>query len=254
VTTMPSLKLYGERNTGTNYLSRLLDLNLEARLLRGVAPPCLRRLFPRSELARDLYFTLTFGRNLGWKHSVAPSVREIEATGLHSPRLFFVTLTKNPYAWLLSLYRNPYHYRGQAASFEDFLAAPWRPVRRARATAVYENPVVMWNEKNASYIRLAAGLSTINLRYVDLLSDPERAVARIASAWGIDWKASRFRNLEQSTKERNEKSFSYYQDYYLQRRWREELSSGRLDLVNRYLDPHLMETFGYRFCYGKSTG
>jgi hypothetical protein len=248
-----TLKLYGERNTGTNYLHRLLALNLEVHLLPGVVPSYLRRLFPRSELARDLYFALTFGRNLGWKHALAPSPREIGTTSIYSPRLFFVTLTKNPYAWLLSLYRRPYHYRGQASSFEAFLAAPWQPVRRARAPGVYDNPVVMWNQKNASYLRLAAGAPTINLRYVDLLSNPGRTLAQIASTWDIAWKVPEFKNVEESTKEKREKDFAYYQDYYLGQRWREELSEGQLALVNRHLDPGLMEAFGYAFYDGNST-
>ena len=33
------IKLYGERNSSTNYLGRLLELNLEVEGFPGVAPP-----------------------------------------------------------------------------------------------------------------------------------------------------------------------------------------------------------------------
>ena len=34
----------------------------------------------------------------------------------------FVTLTKNPYSWLLSLYRRPYHAGEKAETFAEFLS------------------------------------------------------------------------------------------------------------------------------------
>jgi len=34
----PYLKMYGERNVGTNYLALLIDLNLDATQLPGVMP------------------------------------------------------------------------------------------------------------------------------------------------------------------------------------------------------------------------
>lgn len=38
------LKLYGERNTGTNYLTKLIDLNLDIEQLHGVVPSYIMRL------------------------------------------------------------------------------------------------------------------------------------------------------------------------------------------------------------------
>lgn len=35
----PLIKMYGERNTGTNYLAKLIDLNLHASQLPGVMLP-----------------------------------------------------------------------------------------------------------------------------------------------------------------------------------------------------------------------
>ena len=37
----------------------------------------------------------------------------------------------------------------------------------------------------------------------------------------------------------------HYRDYYLNERWREELSSEAIDLINTTLDRELMDYFGY---------
>ena len=62
------VKIYGERNTGTNYIDKLIRLNLETHLLTGVAPrhiQVLQRIIPGKQLVRDKYFELTYARNLG---------------------------------------------------------------------------------------------------------------------------------------------------------------------------------------------
>ncbi|NPA93438.1 MAG: hypothetical protein GXO56_07140, partial [Chloroflexi bacterium] len=90
---MPSvLKIYGERNTGTNYLSQLVALNLpQVRLLPGVVPRWLQLFFPRAEAPRDLYFQWTFKRNLGWKHAMAPTAEQLAHVAYSPQDLYFVT-------------------------------------------------------------------------------------------------------------------------------------------------------------------
>ena len=77
------IKIYGERNTNTKFMRKLIDLNLDVEQLPGVVPPALRRalrLVPRraNELIRDLYFVLTFRQNLGWKHSLVRSPADLD--------------------------------------------------------------------------------------------------------------------------------------------------------------------------------
>jgi len=93
VTTL--IKIYGERNTGTNYVGELIALNLAVRQVPGIIPDGVRRIhqtLPGREWVRDLYFACTGWHNLGWKHGLA---RE----GWPRRRgLALVTITKNPYA------------------------------------------------------------------------------------------------------------------------------------------------------------
>ena len=56
------IKIYGERNTNTNYISKLIQLNLNVQEVPGVAPPHIQHLqemLPGKELVKDLYFYLT---------------------------------------------------------------------------------------------------------------------------------------------------------------------------------------------------
>lgn len=242
----PVIKIYGERNTGTNYLLKLFRRNFEADLLRGVVPWYVRILFPQSEQARDLYFAITSRWNLGWKHRLAPLPAAARDMRDHDDNLLFVTLTKNPYSWLLSLYRHPHHYKRELGTFQQFLSAPWATVRRENTVSEYPNPIMMWNEKNAAYLRLAAEMPTANLKYEDLLADPERTLTQLANRYSIKRSRPQFANVTASTKEREgAKDFNYYQNYYLQEQWRTELQASALLIVNRYLDFDLMRQFGY---------
>lgn len=65
------IKVYGGRNTGTNYLVELCRLNLDSSVLQGVLPRGWRRaqnVLPGHEAVLDLYFAVSFPWQLGWKH------------------------------------------------------------------------------------------------------------------------------------------------------------------------------------------
>lgn len=242
------VKLFGERNTGTRYLARLLEQNLKLNLLAG-APPAwvrnLQRTLPGKEWLRNAYFVASASHNLGWKHSL-PEHRSVrERIG---PRaVLIVTLTKNPYAWLVSLYRRPYHQHWkERPSFRDFLVMPWRTIHReAAGKSTYSSPVALWNEKNAAYRRLAEHVGAINLTYETLLKDPAQIVADVAAAAGVQWNRSTFVNLESSTK-KSSKTHADYQAYYAQEQWREEYDASDLVAINGRLDWELVQAFGYQ--------
>ena len=247
------LKIYGERNTGTNYLSRLIDLNLEVRQLPGVIPGWLsrvQRLLHGQELARDYYFSLTYSRNLGWKHSQVLSADEMRNLRICANDLFFVTLTKNPYSWLLSMYRRPYHrYFSRKPDFETFLTTPWAKVKRENVAGDIPGPVELWNIKNASYIQLQRKLPVLNLTFEKLLENPEQVLHQIGRQFHVEWKVDSFINYEQSAKrfhvEDESKSTQFYRDYYLNEKWKSEMSPLLISIINARLDDDVMNHFGY---------
>ena len=244
----PLLKIYGERNTGTNYLKKLIALNLDVDILPGVIPKgvwLLQKIMPGKELIRDLYFALTYSRNLGWKHTIVKPNGELQKCRVCSGELAFVTLTKNPYSWLLSLYNRPYHlYIREQMNFVTFLTSPWRTVHRENAKDRALLPIDMWNKKNLSYLSLNQGFPTLNIRFEDLLADPERIIRLISDSFSLDLNVEQFRNYNQSTKG-EKKDSNYYRDYYLNERWKEKLTSQAYTIINERLDDRVMNHFEY---------
>ncbi len=242
------IKIYGERNTSTTYLGRLIELNLDVEQLRGTVPrPMLRlqRLLPGDEWLRDAYFALTFRANLGWKHRLAPAADELGKLQAIKKGVALVTLTKNPYSWLLSLYRNPYHADGKRPdNFVQFLCQPWRTTRRDGTARLLKSPVELWNLKNASYLGLAS-LSALNITTEQLFADPAGIIERIARCFSIRRTADGFTDHLPSTKNASWTGADY-RDYYLNEKWRDELGETAIEIIDQALDQRLLAVFGYR--------
>ena len=249
----PLLKIYGERNTGTNYLAKLIQLNLDVFQLPGVPPKpanLLIRKFPKlpiHEPLQDFYFKKTFAKNLGWKHSLVRPAAELKKLEICKGNISFITISKNPYSWLLSLYNKPYHYYPSwedKADFVTFLTSPAPIIDRENASDIFSSPVDMWNQKNKSYIQLMTAFPTLNLKYEDLLEDPEAMIDSIGRQLTFRPRVVDFKNREKSTKEKS-KDFSFYRSYYLEEKWKEKLSSNEILLISERLDDDVMTYFKY---------
>jgi len=239
------IKIYGERNTNTNYLEQLIRLNLDAEQVSGVVPyyiKTIQKILPGKEWLRDGFFSVTPQRNLGWKHSRVMSVQELKN---FKPDVCFISITKNPYSWLLSLYRKPYSHQcsGRKPDFTTFLRTPWKTVARDNCNSMLANPIELWNIKNASYLQLES-LNGLNITTESTVQDPEAVIAKISRHFSIDRLSSRFLNYEQSTKDSG-KDFAYYQDYYLNERWQDKLSEQAASIISGAVDRKLMRHFGY---------
>ena len=221
------LKIYGERNTGTQFLSELIRLNFRVEEVPGTAPKSIRKLqefLPGKELIIDIYFYLTYYRNLGWKHSVVKAPEDYEKYNICSKNLSFVTITKNPYSWLLSLYKRPYHqYILEKKDFETFLSSPWKTIGRDNAPRSLSSPVELRNIKNYSYLQFINNYPVLTIKYEDLLAGPKQVLELLGKTLSYNWKVDQFKNYEKSTKESN-KDYNYYRDYYTNERWKDELS------------------------------
>jgi len=252
----PATKIYGERNTGTNYLAALVEQNLETLLIPGTMPKgaMSRRADARwqTRLGRshwqrfvqrrvNRYFEQQFAQTLGWKHSL-PSVDALRAVA--APDTRFLTLTKNPYSWLLSLHRRPYQFVPVPEAFEDFVTMPWHPLPRDRMDGPVASPVELWNRKNAAYLELGKAFRCANVVYEELVADPTAGVAAIAAALELGRRRGDVVNVEESTKG-DDQSFASYRDHYVNERWRAELSADAVRRVNERLDRGVCERFGY---------
>ena len=255
-----SIKIYGERNTGTNFVQALLDSNFNVTLQPGT-PHYVRRkiygiagrLLPRqltawavTLLRGDQYYARLFARDLGWKHALIPDFPA--GSNPYPPGICFVTLTKNPYAWLLSLHRRPYGMLDATIdlpklAFTEFVQMPWKSNPRENGPAEFTNAIVMWNEKAKSYLRLPKYGLTYHARYEDVVRSPEQFVRQIAEKFGLQQPA-KIKIVMNSTKGDSQR-YEDYRDYYTAQTWRARLSADDIATINRWLDPDMVRIFGY---------
>lgn len=237
------IKVFGERNTGTNYIEKLIENNLDIEIISGIVPRPFLWLTLGTEKGRDLYFKMFYERTFGWKHSVAPDSEKMAKAGEH---IVFIAAFKNPYSWLLSLYKKPYHLgEAKRESFAAFLESPCPTVGRENYGPAFKNPVEMWNIKNRSYLDLQEKANLYPLRYEDLLENPGKVIDDIGDKFSISLRKKGFQNIEKSTKEPGRKNFDFYRNYYLQEEWKKNLDSKALTIINGSLDHDLAKSLGY---------
>ena len=119
-----SLKVFGERHCGTNAIGYFAGQNFNLQSQR-----------------HDF---------LGWKHRLAPQQPEWKKFEIEN--CLFIFCSRNPYSWLQAMHKEPYydHYpKIKELSFEQFIQFSMED---------YENSIAMWNQKNASYLRMASEL------------------------------------------------------------------------------------------------
>ena len=236
-----SLKIYGERNTGTNYLAKLIEKNFEVKILKGQISK--GSIFTFSEWTKDLFFRISRNINLGWKHSVIDEKLVLN----HKSKPIVITLTKNPYSFLLSLYNRPYHYKGNKPnSFLSFLKEKWTLTDRDNCKLKsLDSPIDLWNFKNKSYIDLLDSYSNcLIFTYEELLENPDKVIVSISEKLNIFFK-EKFKNYDDSTKNDNKK-FNDYQNYYLNELWAKELNDDEIIFINSKLDLNVLSFFGYK--------
>ena len=274
------LKIYGERNTGTNYLEQLLLVNL-AHLPRDIQG----KIQYISSPTGDIISPEESAQHLGWKHRLLePSF--LQALHIKQEDIRIVTLTKNPYSWLLSLHKRPYNVvsartqvmrqnehglfippspsrirvmrflnrwrsktftcwdKYQKLTFQQFLHAAWFTVPHEGSSNI-EHPMALWNQKNAAYLNVAKYYPVLLCTYEQLLATPEATVRRIFLSLGVTLK--KFENIAQSTKktDRAQKDHGYYYNYYLNEEWRRKLTPHDIARITTQLDPQVMNAFQY---------
>jgi hypothetical protein len=241
------LKIYGERNTNTNYLSKLIGLNLEVQEIAGVVPNWVSKIqgvIPGREWVKDLYFKNSHSENLGWKHTKVCPFDSYSNAFSEIANVGFITITKNPYSWLLSLYKKPYHqYYKKKPDFEEFLTSPWKSLGRDNVDKNWVTPIELWNIKNRSYLDMG-DVNYINTTTEDIFLSPEQLISKVCEKFSIGRKSEEFLNYERSTKNSGKDS-NWYRNYYLNEEWAEEISASAIDIINERVDSDLMGIYNY---------
>ena len=203
-----SVKIFGERHTGTNALSLFIRENF------------------------DLKFK--YYEFLGWKHRLAP--KEVEWIKYDTNNILFIFLFRNPYTWLKSMYMEPYyqHYlKINDRSFEEFIKF---------SIEDYENSICLWNQKNESYLKMSKEVNhSLNICIEDFRLDQSKIHQQIAEMIGI--KSAEFIEFNNYVNGRGveinkdiDKSLAI-----------PEFSNSEINYINSYLSRSIMKEIGYDF-------
>lgn len=180
------VQIFGERCSGTNYLAALVSNN-----------------FAGVELTTEF----------GWKHwfirGHEPRGRPNRSTDRECVRsladsddTLFVVIHRDPFDWLRSLHRRPYHAPGHwNIPFSEFIRKPWFCAEPTRANPLWpesetgeyfieeaDNVVRLRTQKAEHFLGLGSVVrNVVHLRYEDLAADPT-LLAGVAERFGITLK------------------------------------------------------------------
>ncbi|MEM9268219.1 MAG: hypothetical protein AAGA78_04710, partial [Pseudomonadota bacterium] len=157
------MKVFGERNTGTRAVIRML------RGQPGVSLRVSARRRPEKDMALEAAIETHFKG--GWRklylsalaHDQDPEITTSDPWKHAAPKLTPALIhgnvrtlftVRDPYSWALSMARRPYHMRGpRPESFEAFLTRPWMSAARERVPPVLPSPLHLYCAKLEAYQR-----------------------------------------------------------------------------------------------------
>lgn len=225
------IKIFGERNTGTNAVSQLISLNSRAHIIPGTLMEFSRWKGHKTRLKR--YFKFDEARLergideffLGkpfesrWKHSST----YFNPTEVNTD-IFYIFMVRHPLSWLISLHKNPYHVgRSEANSnLTKFSQTFIHTKNRENMPKSQYKPLDLWDEKIHSYFKLMSFLDREQghyclIKFEDLILHQKRTFEILANQLGLH--KSEFKYLENSTKQKS-KDLNSYIRYYSSEEWR----------------------------------
>jgi len=192
-------KVFGERNTGTNFLRLLIAKNTPLKLLgdggRSRSKGRLRLLRSAySHLSDDALKVISerlldedrkdfFPSHLGWKHG-CPDSKRLQTSSIFGNSIF-VCIIRNPWSFAISLHKRPYNINPRGlVSLHDFVSSPILANERDNIPDIFlDSPVRLWNFKVASYLKLKQELpcKTFIAFYEDIVLNPFRFIENLCS-------------------------------------------------------------------------
>jgi|GEM_PF-5907044 len=249
-------KIFGERNTGTNYLEHLVRTNFSTELLRGgmeeiwhLAPTLLvgKPQIEQSDEVNRIYDAdarRILDSDFGWKHS-APQLQRILSSS-HSNNTLFIMIVKHPYFWLRSLHDNPYYPGYRKEELCVFAERRMQIFDRDGLTEEWLEPAKILERKLRSYIVLAeSNLNTLVIRYEDLLEMFEFSMDRISKFLPRKGHGT-YNNLNKSAKASvKQRSLDFYKRKYNLNRASVAVDHKTKIVVRKSLSAEVLEWFGY---------
>lgn len=200
-----SFKIFGERHTGTNALSSFIIENFNIKFL---------------------YYDY-----LGWKHRLAPNESEIQKFA--TQETIFLFTFRNPYSWLKAMHRDPYYYHYPKITELNFFEFVQFQIED------YENLIMLWNQKNLSYLEMINKVPiSMLVKVEDFHNDQQSYFDKISSK--IEFNGN-FIPMERYLNGRGQSSDkSVTESLSIPSLSREEI-----EVINHYLDKDLMKELNY---------
>lgn len=255
------IKVFGERNTGTNWLESLVMNNYDIPVIHHrqiikqktteaeqkfiESLPKKNRIFVR-ERVNDCIFEYRAKHLFGWKHTAVISDGleqhpEFKKTG-------FVFIVKHPYTFIKSLHKRPYHALTEVPqSVDKFITTPWPTLHRDNINQpLLSSPVELWNHKVRSYFKFLElnRENAVLFRYESLLENHELLFKSLEEKLCLASK-SRLPVLE-STKPADRLGTADYRAKYLQKEPASGLNTSSIQLMKSLLDPQLVKQCQYK--------
>ncbi len=248
------VKIFGERNTGTRAVIRML------RAHAGVSPgfpyPAVpeldaleKRVFAsmeglHQELFTDALDDIRRSRLAGlsaWKHA-APVVDESYA----EKKTSVLFLVRDPYSWIASFFRNPYHARAPLPpTLAGFVEQPWLTMQRDNIEPILNSPMALWTEKLRAYRAFAAAApvpSTV-LHFEAFVLAPVAALGGALERFGIP--IAGLKEAGETTKSAGASRRERIA-FYKAKAWEREVSPEAAELINANVDWDVAASFGYK--------
>ena len=200
-----SFKIFGERHTGTNALSSFIIENFNIKFL---------------------YYDY-----LGWKHRLAPNESEIQKFA--TQETIFLFTFRNPYSWLKAMHRDPYYYHYPKITELNFFEFVQFQIED------YENLIMLWNQKNLSYLEMINKVPiSMLVKVEDFHNDQQSYFDKISSK--IEFNGN-FIPMERYLNGRGQSSDkSVTESLSIP-----SLSHEEIEVINHYLDKDLMKELNY---------
>ena len=172
-----TIKVLGERNSGTNFVNQVLNKNFRVRdigkldrftskLVRPLSF-ILRNIHPSlSEWLHDTRHTMFYKWLRGWKHK-ALSMDDID------PDILYICVIRHPVTWEKSFLRRPYQSLiGRTA--KDLEEKEWILTKRDKLEVKsLKSFRDLWNLKYRSYHKCSTLRNVLVLKYEDFLLQPD---------------------------------------------------------------------------------
>lgn len=251
-------KVYGERNTGATYVSKLIERNFATCLMQGsfdidrrVLRRALQAVLPRERSSlntrlQDENHQRTLYSDFGWMHAAPPI--DIIQSAPHAEHTVFVVVTKHPVYFLSSLHARPENplSRAESLTFEQFLMAPWPLFTRDNLKGTQlESPIHLWNQKMRASLALRnAAERVIYIRYEDLLSDFHDTLNKLSEY--IPAITDSFAHVRRATRGKGDLRYEDFQRRYRYARIKQDYRKRDLEYIYRKIDGDLLRDLGYR--------